>query len=513
MSSVMHRRKPGTHVPADLRSGSEGFGEDGRKHSTTSADVGGPRWWVQYATRVLVTDAAAIYIAVFTAYVVRFDADGSARVGGDFAPSYLVVSVVLMWAWIAALVVGRTQDRRVVGTGPAEYQRVVSWTWRLFAAVAVIAYLLRMEIGRGYLAIALPLGLVLILVGRLFWRHWLRRRRAHGGAQFRVLVVGHRAKAEMFARDLHDKTDAGFGVVGLCVPESEAGPETVAGVPVLGSMTDAAAIAQELGVDAVTVVGSDSMTSETVRTLGWDLEGTGIDLALTVALRDVAGPRVITRPVNGLPLVYVDEPYFTGFKYVMKTVFDFVGALLIAIVLSPVLLGIAILVKFTSNGPIFYRQERIGVRGNTFGMLKFRSMVADAHLRLDEVLAAEGIEEVGLFYKPKNDPRVTTVGRVLRKYSLDELPQLFNVLRGEMSLVGPRPQIDREVALYDRKAHRRLLVKPGLTGLWQTSGRSELSADEGIRMDVYYVENWTLIGDLMILLRTARAVVGSDGAY
>ncbi|WP_098454431.1 sugar transferase [Sanguibacter antarcticus] len=510
----MHRRKSGTAVPAELRPGHDRAG-DNEQHegSTTSAGVVAPRWWVQYATRVLITDAAAIYIAVFTAYVIRFDADGSARVGGSFAPSYLVVSIVLMWAWIAALVVGRSQDRRVVGTGPAEYQRVVSWTWRLFATVAVIAYLLRMDIGRGYLAIALPLGLGLLLVGRLFWRHWLRRRRAHGGAQFKVLVVGHRAKAEIFARDLQDKTEAGFGVVGLCVPESETGPDTVAGVPVLGAMTDAASIAQRLGVDAVTVVGSDSMTSETVRTLGWDLEGTGIDLALTVALRDVAGPRVITRPVNGLPLVYVDEPHFTGFKYVMKTLFDFVGALLITLVLSPVLVAIALLVKFTSPGAIFYRQERIGVGGKTFGMLKFRSMVADAHLRLDEVLAAEGIEEVGLFYKPKNDPRVTKVGRVLRKYSLDELPQLFNVLLGTMSLVGPRPQIDREVALYDRKAHRRLLVKPGLTGLWQTSGRSELSPEEGIRMDVYYVENWTLIGDVMILLRTARAVVASDGAY
>lgn len=473
----------------------------------------GPRWWIGYTTRILLTDTVAVWVAVFTAYVVRFNADGSARVGGDFSPPYLLVSIILMWAWLFALVMGRTQDRRLLGSGPTEYQEVFSVTWKLFATVAVIAYMFRMEIGRGYLGIAFPLGLALILAGRYAWRQWLHRRRKAGLMRSRVLLVGHRGKVEGLIRELELRAVAGFGVVGACLPEGEATCGEVAGVPVLGSMAEAARVAREVGADTVAVAGSDSLTADAVRRLGWDLEGSGTDLALAIALTDVAGPRVLMQPVSGLPLVYVDEPQFIGPKYLLKTAGDWVFALLISLLLSPVLLVIAVLVKASSPGPVLYRQERVGVRGTTFPMLKFRTMVADAHDRLAEVLAAEGVESVGLFYKPKNDPRVTTVGRVLRKYSLDELPQLLNVLRGQMSLVGPRPQIDAEVAQYDRRAHRRLLVKPGMTGLWQISGRSELTPEEGIRMDVYYVENWSLFGDFMILARTVRVVFRGAGAY
>lgn len=477
----------------------------------TVAD-GSPRWWTAYATRVLVTDVGAIYLALFIAYVVRFDT-GNAVVSGGLSPSYLAVSVVLLWGWVFALVVGRTQDRRLVGIGPAEYQRVFSVTWRLFASVAVVAYLGRMEIARGYLGIAFPLGLGLILLGRYSWRQWLKRQRERGGFQSRVLVVGNGDKAAQLVGEMQARTDAGFGVVGVCVPDGVPVPAEVGGVLVLGAVADVGAVARRHRVDAVTVVGSDAISPEAVRRLGWDLEGSGIDLALAVTFRDVAGPRVLMQPVNGLPLVYVDEPHFTGAKYLLKSVVDWIGALCAVVLLSPVLLVVAVLVRATSPGPVLYRQERIGVGGRTFPMLKFRSMCVDAHERLSEVLAAEGVAEVGLFYKPKNDPRVTRVGRILRKYSLDELPQLFNVLRGEMSLVGPRPQISTEVALYDRKAHRRLLVKPGLTGLWQVSGRSSLTVEEGIRMDVYYVENWTLFGDLLIAARTLRVLLRGEGAY
>ncbi|NMM35757.1 MAG: sugar transferase, partial [Phycicoccus sp.] len=263
----------------------------------------------------------------------------------------------------------------------------------------------------------------------------------------------------------------------------------------------------------VAVSGADAITSEAVRRLGWDLEGTGIDLALTLTLVDVAGPRVLMHPVNGLPLMYVDEPHFTGPKYALKSTFDWLGALAITILLSPVLAVIALLVTTTSRGPVFFTQERVGRDGRHFRMIKFRSMEVGAQDRLEEVLALEGVTSVGMFYKPKNDPRVTTVGRVIRKYSLDELPQLFNVLRGDMSLVGPRPQVDSEVAQYDRAADRRLLVKPGLTGLWQVSGRSDLSVEDGIRMDVYYVENWSLFGDMLILARTTKTIIAAHGAY
>ena len=463
--------------------------------------------------RMAIADVVAIALAVSLAYVVRFDADGAARVSGNFSPSYLTVSIVLFLTWTAALVLGRTYDHRIIGAGPAEYHRVWSASWRLGAVVAIVAYMLRMEIGRGYLGFAFPFGLALVFLGRYALRQWLHWQRAAGLLQSRVLVVGHLRKAALLIAELKDAPNTGFGVIGACVPGAEAGTGEAGGVEILGTMDDAAALAIAHRVDIVAVVGSDNMTTETMRQLGWDLEGTGIDIALTMAIRDVAGPRVTMQPVNGLPLVYVDEPRFDGPKYALKSIMDWMLAFMILIAISPVLVVIAILVKATSRGPVFYRQERVGVGTKTFKMIKFRSMVADAHERLDEALAAEGAEEVGLFYKPKNDFRITRVGRTLRKYSLDELPQLVNVLRGEMSLVGPRPQIDREVAQYDRTAHRRLLVKPGLTGLWQVSGRSELSAEEGIRLDVYYAENWTMFGDFLILARTVKAALTGDGAY
>jgi exopolysaccharide biosynthesis polyprenyl glycosylphosphotransferase len=483
--------------------------DDGEPSGAPVRPQRSPRWSAVYATRLLVTDAVAVNIAVFVAYVVRFDAIGTTQVSGELSTSYLVVSVVLMWSWFAALVLGRAHDRRLVGTGAAEYQRVVSVTWRLFASVAVVAFLLRMEIARGYLAIALPIGLALLLSGRFLWRQWLSRQRREGRLQSRVVVVGNLTTAEALVRRLGERTGAGFGVAGVCLTEDVA-PRTVLGAPVLGTVAEVVDVARAVHADTVAVAGSDASTAEAVRRLGWDLEGSGIDLALAVSLTDVAGPRVLMQPVDGLPLMYVDEPRFSGPKYALKSVVDWLAAAAIALAISPLLLVVAVLVKATSPGPVLYRQERIGRNGQTFRMLKFRSMVTGAHSRLDEAMV-DG--SVGLFYKNRNDPRVTPLGRVLRRYSVDELPQLLNVLRGEMSLVGPRPQIDREVALYDRKAHRRLLVKPGLTGLWQVSGRSELTPEEGIRMDVYYVENWTLAGDLVILARTARAMLTGEGAY
>lgn len=484
-----------------------------RAEALPPQSAGQPPWWQGYLSRLVVTDAVAVGLGVFVAYLVRNDARGDWRVSGELSPTYLLVSVLLMWAWIFALVVGRTQDRRLVGSGPEEYQRVASMTWRVFASVAVIAYLLRMEIGRGFLAMAFPLGLALLLLGRFFWRQRLHAARERGEAWKQLLVVGHRGKVEGFLEELARRPGAGYRAVGVCLPAGEQGDAPVGHVTVVGSADDAAAVARRLRVDTVAVVGSDKVTTQTVRRLGWDLEGTGVDLALAMALTDVAGPRVLMQPVSGLPLVFVDEPRFTGSKYLLKSVADWIAALVIACVLSPLLMAIAAAVKVSSRGPVLYRQARVGVHGRTFQMLKFRSMVTGAHERLAEVLAAEGVADVGLFYKPKNDPRVTPVGRVLRKYSLDELPQLFNVLRGEMSLVGPRPQIDAEVAQYDRHAGRRLLVKPGMTGLWQVSGRNDLSPEEGIRMDVYYVENWSIFGDLLVLIRTARVVLGGRGAY
>jgi exopolysaccharide biosynthesis polyprenyl glycosylphosphotransferase len=248
-----------------------------------------------------------------------------------------------------------------------------------------------------------------------------------------------------------------------------------------------------------------------LRRLGWELEDTQAELLLAPAVTEIVGPRVRIRPVSGLPLLHMERPELRGVRRLTKEAFDRISATVGILLLAPILVSIALAVKASSRGPMLFRQERVGRGGRTFTMLKFRSMVVEADSMVDRLAAHS--DGNGVLFKKRTDPRVTRVGRVLRRYSLDELPQLFNVLRGDMSLVGPRPPLQREVEQYGRDMHRRFLVKPGLTGLWQVSGRSDLSWDDSVRVDVRYVENWSLTFDFMILWKTVGAVVRGSGAY
>jgi exopolysaccharide biosynthesis polyprenyl glycosylphosphotransferase len=249
-----------------------------------------------------------------------------------------------------------------------------------------------------------------------------------------------------------------------------------------------------------------------VKRLSWGLTPGAEHLVVAPSLIDVGGPRIRTRPVASLPLIHVETPRFEGRKLFAKRTFDLLASATLLLLLSPVLIAVAIAVKLSSPGPVFFAQERVGIKGKLFKMLKFRSMVVDAEQRLADLQAQRDAGN-SVMFKMKDDPRVTPIGRVLRRYSLDELPQLINVLLGSMSLVGPRPPLPREVEAYDQHVNRRFLVKPGVTGLWQVSGRSSLPWEETVRLDLYYVENWSLTGDIVILWRTLRAVARRDGAY
>ncbi|OLM31325.1 Undecaprenyl-phosphate galactosephosphotransferase [Pseudonocardia sp. Ae717_Ps2] len=252
------------------------------------------------------------------------------------------------------------------------------------------------------------------------------------------------------------------------------------------------------------------LTGARLRRLAWDLEDAGADLIVDPGLMEIAGPRLHVRPVDGFPLLALSRPKLGGVRQVVKTSMDVLGALALLVLVAPVLLLIAVLIR-SDGGPVFFRQRRVGLGGTEFQMIKFRSMVPAAEDRLVELAASD--TGAGPLFKMRSDPRVTRVGRVLRRYSLDELPQLFNVLSGSMSLVGPRPPLPAEVATYGPEAARKFLVKPGMTGLWQVSGRSDLSWEESVRLDLRYVENWSLTGDLVILWKTLHAVLGSHGAY
>jgi len=280
---------------------------------------------------------------------------------------------------------------------------------------------------------------------------------------------------------------------------------------VLGDFTSVAEVVDKVDADAVAVLACPELDGAALRRLAWSVEPKGTDLFVAPALMDVAGPRTSIRPVAGMPLLYVEHPEFDGLRGLVKSVFDKVVALLALIVLAVPMLVIAIVIRSTSEGPALFKQTRIGRGGREFQVLKFRTMVHNAE-ELKHLLADEN-EHDGVLFKIRNDPRITRVGHFLRRYSIDELPQLLNVLRGEMSLVGPRPPLPEEVARYGSDVRRRLVVKPGMTGLWQVSGRSDLSWEESVRLDLRYVENWSLILDLQILWKTWGAVKNGEGAY
>lgn len=465
--------------------------------------------WVRRLQRlVTLTDAAVVLLATASTHTLWFGFSHVAvSTAADFGIDYVTFSVVLVAAWMLALTLAGTRDSRILGTDSTEYRRIINATLVLFGSIAVFAAMTQTDFARGYLATAFPLGALLLLLSRWAWRRWLHAKRRRGELSFRVLLIGNALAVRELVDSLAVRTDAGYRVVAAVVTDGDTG--LVDDVPVYGAADDYANALAAASPDTVIVVGSDASSSR-INELSWRLDP-GQQLVVAPQLVGVAGSRIHTRPVSGLPLIHVETPSYDGPKRFAKRAFDLVGATGLLVVLAPVFVVVPLLIKLGSRGPVFYGQERIGLSGEPFTMLKFRSMVTDADAHLAELLAAQGTGGTPLF-KVKDDPRVTRVGRVLRRYSIDELPQLVNVIRGDMSLVGPRPQRDGEVRLYDSKAGRRLVVKPGMSGLWQVSGRSDLSWEDSIRLDLYYVENWSITNDLIILLRTARAVVRAEGA-
>jgi exopolysaccharide biosynthesis polyprenyl glycosylphosphotransferase len=324
----------------------------------------------------------------------------------------------------------------------------------------------------------------------------------------RVLVVGRNGEAATLSERLEKRPADGYRVVAVCRPRGD-GP----GVSPADALDEADIMAavNRHSVDVVAVASDPDLAGQSLRRLSWALEQHGVELIVSPGIIEVAGPRISIRPVAGLSLLHLERPSASAGPHLLKSIFDRVAALFLLLLALPLVLGIALSVKLGSRGPVLFKQRRVGRGNTTFTMLKFRTMVVDAEDRLAEL--AEQSEGNAVLFKLRVDPRVTKVGAFLRRYSLDELPQLINVLRGEMSLVGPRPPLEQEVAMYAADDTRRMLVKPGLTGLWQVSGRSDLTWDDSVLLDLRYVDNWSMTLDLLILWKTLRAVLKGSGAY
>jgi exopolysaccharide biosynthesis polyprenyl glycosylphosphotransferase len=463
-----------------------------------------------HRARLAVFDALAVAAAVGFGYLVRFQ--GEPAFGAPI--SYTLVSPALILIWLIALRLSRTYDDRVIGYGAEEYRRILATSGLLVITVMATLYMLDPGVSRGFLAISFATGMVTLVAGRMIANKVLHRARARGlGWSRRVLVVGDAPHLLELLKQLQRGPFTGYQVVGACIPDAlwAPHPQRIGDVPVIGTFRTILSDAAAVGADTVAVTASGELTASRLRRLGWQLEATDIDLVVAPALTDVAGPRIHLMPVAGLPMIHVEAPEFRGGRKVVKDLFDRTVALGMLLLVTPLCLLIAISIKLDSRGPVLFRQTRIGRGGREFRLLKFRTMVTGA--REMRQMLADHNETDGLLFKMRNDPRVTRVGRWLRKWSLDELPQLVNVVLGQMSLIGPRPPLPEEVARYDGDIARRLLVKPGITGLWQVSGRAGLSFEEGIRHDLYYVENWSLTMDLVILLKTVGAVLRGRGAY
>ena len=467
-----------------------------------------------FKRRVAITDFLVISWAVLSAQLLRFGTDSFYAILAPtamtpFELKYTAFSAGLVVGWLVMLRVNGAYDHRRLGHGPEEYKVIATASLQLFALVAIGSYVLNLDVARGYVAMAMPAGILDLLLARWLWRKWLTMHRQEGLLSASVLVVGDREHLEGLIQVLGSVPEAGYRVAAACCGDAEGG--YIGEVRVLGDESQAAEIACRIGVNTVACTSSARFDSGGLRHLGWALEGQDVDLVVVPSLTDVAGPRVLTRPVAGLSLLHVEAPVFNGPKLAVKTAMDRVGAAILLVLLSPLFALVAVLIRRDHKGSVFFRQERIGKSGRSFPMLKFRTMLVGAEAMLPSLL--DRSDGRGPMFKLRDDPRITRIGAKLRRYSLDELPQLINVLRGQMSLVGPRPPLPCEVETYAHDVRRRLLVKPGMTGLWQINGRSDLSWDESVRFDLYYVENWSVISDLIILWRTGRAVRQASGAY
>jgi exopolysaccharide biosynthesis polyprenyl glycosylphosphotransferase len=476
------------------------------------------QWWKRYAVFLTVSDAVIIVVAIFGAQLIRFSDETSAvstRDGSAFGSiNYTWVSALLIIGWLWALSLAETRSYRVIGAGATEYSRVARASVGLFGTVAIAAFGLHVDLARGYLLLSMPAGLFGLLIERWLWRSWLNKQRRNGRYTARVLLVGAETSVNRVADRITADPLSGLLVVGACVPQGKPGSTTSGEkVEILGSYDDVPVAMESSGADTVIVTSSEKLPAAQVKRISWGLEAGKQHLMLSMNITDIAGPRLHIRPVLGLPLMHVETPRFTRGQLVIKRMLGLILSLIGLIILSPVFLFIAIAIKISSPGPVLFKQVRIGREGRKFKMLKFRSMVVDAEARLKELQAKERDAGNTVMFKMADDPRITPIGKFLRRYSLDELPQILNVIGGSMDVVGPRPPLPQEVEQYHEDVHRRFLVKPGITGLWQVSGRSKLSWEETVRLDLSYVENWSIAGDLLILAKTARAVIGKDGAY
>ncbi|MFJ4654228.1 sugar transferase [Nocardia sp. NPDC088792] len=476
-------------------------------------------WQSRFAKLLFVTDLTAVSLALLAGHYLHIagPTHNPLRWSLTCKSGNIVASLMITAGWVVSLTLWGARSKAIVGHRGAEERAVLLATLALFGIVGIGSQILQIGGMRDYLGIALPLGTAGLIAGRWTARRYLTRRRADGHCLTSVLLVGSPEATRNLAHEFARDSTTGYRVVGACTPDGrgDGGNPTicVAGrtIPVVGDNDSLQGAVVRTGADMVAMLATDASVTTDFRRIVWDLDAVAAGLLVAPGITDVPRDRLSDEIVSDLLVIQVDKPNYSHALSLRKAVFDRCFAAVAVLITLPFMVAIAAAIKLTSKGPVFYLSERIGLRGEPFRMIKFRSMRVGAETHAESLIAETDSQP--LFFKIRDDPRITPIGRLIRKYSLDELPQFLNVLCGDMSVVGPRPQVRREVAVYDAVACRRLLVKPGITGLWQVSGRSDLSPAESIGLDTYYVDNWSMRLDVSIIARTLRTVSTGAGAY
>ncbi len=471
------------------------------------------RWRSAYRRRVLIVDALTLAVVVVFAEWVGARPDNRGLV--DFSQA-TVFALCVYIGWLLALEYAHSRDLSLVGFQTEEYSRVMEasgWTFSLAAAFYIF---LAAPISRVQFSVTFVLGAISLLLARHFLRADVRRRRSRGRYISRVVALGEvdagHALSEYFGRS----PGAGYKLIGLCTPDSDEAvgtllPMPTGAVPFLGfkDPSELESILQAAGADALAVVFSERLGPGQIANLAWRMQAVNIELIVVPGMAEVAAHRLHLRPLENLPLFVIGEPTHDASSMVTKRILDIVLASVALLVALPVIALAGLAIKLEDRGPVFYRQKRVGLAGETFSIIKLRSM----YVGTDATPQPEQHRHGSIFHKRTSDSCVTRVGKFLRATSIDELPQLFNVLQGSMSIVGPRPLAVGEAGSAEDFIEHRQQVKPGMTGLWQVSGRSDLADKDRIRLDDSYAGNWSVIGDLLIIWRTVGAVLQRKGAF
>ncbi|KAB5636166.1 sugar transferase [Bifidobacterium adolescentis] len=482
-----------------------------------------PRWRFAFVASLIAIDLAVMLLSLTVSLVINgaaFDAIG------DVMPFWLFL-ILFSLIWLLCLAFAGTYHRHVMADGYELYAKIINASLLTIISYCSLAFIFKLALPRTALIIAPVIAFFLDIIARWQMRQALHRHRSKGSCKYRTVVIGSSDGINKALQTMRNCMNWGYEPVAVCPIEADpaskdayvvtsytpdANIEGSSKLKVIPFNSAFPRICESLGVQEVYVADVLSRDFEMLHGLSLAVESLGMELALAVSLADVSGHRLYLRNTTEQPVLLASLPQYTGAANVIKRLLDIIGSLCALIISSPILLGVAIAIKLDDGGPVFFSQTRIGLHGKPFKMYKFRSMVTNAE-ELKKKLAEETGQEDRFIFKMKDDPRITKVGHFIRKTSLDEFPQFYNVLKGDMSLVGPRPALPEEVARYGSLYSARLLVKPGITGPWQVSGRSDLSQEQSEYLDVSYIENWSIAGDLAILAKTVMVIFTGRGSY